>query len=118
MRIIQLSDFGKFPVPALELESLVDSVCNNTNKILLKEWLADVAELFIEKKYAWSYLLEKKFNTPTALIEKYFRSTNILLSQQLRIIVIETLKEMKNFLIQYKNGNKFEKEYYDLLFIR
>ncbi|CAD6235446.1 GSCOCG00007903001-RA-CDS, partial [Cotesia congregata] len=118
MRIIKLNDFGKFPVPALELESLVDSVCNQASQVLLKEWLADVAELFLEKKYAWSYLLEKKLNTPTALIEKYFRSTNILLSRQLRIIVIETLREIKNFLIQYKDGNKFDSEYYDLLFIR
>lgn len=118
MRIIHVQDLGHLPIPALDLESTIESLCSIAIRKLEHQWLADVAELFLEKKHAWCYLFEKKSTTPTSHIEKYFRSVNTLLSRQLRIIILETLTEFKDFLIQYKDGNSFEGDYQDLTFIR
>lgn len=118
MRIIKVDDFGKFPVSALDLEAIVGTLCNESSKILKNKWLADVADFFYEKKYAWSFLLEDKFDCSDAFIGKYFQSVNVLLSKQLRIIVIETLKDLRNFFVQYNDGNFFEGPYEDLTFIK
>ncbi|XP_063993893.1 dynein axonemal heavy chain 3 [Diachasmimorpha longicaudata] len=118
MRIIDVQDLGILPIPALALEPAVESLCALAIDKLEHQWLADVAELFLEKKHAWCSLFEKSPTTPTFHIEKYFRAVNSLLSRQLRIIMLETLKEFKDFLIQYKDGNSFEGNYQDLTFIR
>ena len=118
LKIIQVEDFGELPVPALEFESKVDDLCKRAGERLLKEWLADVAELFLEKKHAWSSYFDNKPNASTALVEKYFRSVDSLLSRQLRIMVMETLKGVRDFFVLYQNGNFFDTDYEDLMFIR
>lgn len=118
MKIIQVQDFGELPVPALDFESKVDSLCSLASERLLKKWLADVAELFLDKKHAWSIYFETKPDSSTALIEKYFRSVNSLLSRQLRTMLMETLNDVKKFFVQYRDGNSFANDYEDLMFIR
>ncbi|XP_012271492.1 dynein heavy chain 3, axonemal [Orussus abietinus] len=116
--IVRIEDFGELPVPAKDIESKLDELCIAAKERLLKEWLAEVAELFLEKKHAWSCFVEMKLRASTVLIEQYFRSVNTLLSRQLRIIVMQTLGHIRDFLVQYKTGNSFEEEYQDLMFSR
>ena len=118
MMIIKIDDFGSLPILALELQSKVNSICQATSTKLLKEWLADVAEIFLEKKSSWSKFIEKNITASTEQIEKYFRSVNILLSKQLRSMVMKTLKHLRDFFVKYNNGNSFEDEYQDLMFTR
>jgi len=112
-----MQDFGTFPVPAAEIEPKLNALCMATTERLIKEWLADIAEIFLEKKCVWSQYFEMQPDTSTAMIEKYFRSVNSLLSKQLRIIVMNTLEDMRIFFKRYQAGNAFEGEYKDLTFI-
>lgn len=116
MRIVHVTDFGKLPISALNIESIVGNLCQESSKKLEEEWLADVAEFFHNKKYAWNFLLDNKFDCSTVLIEKYFQCVNALLSKQLRFIIIETIKDVRNFFIQYNSGNLFVGPYEDLTF--
>lgn len=116
--ILQIQDLGMFPVAATEIESKINELCNNAINILTKEWLADVADIFLEKKYAWSGLFEKELHGSTSVIEKYFRAVNSLLSRQLRIMILKTIRHLRNFFIQYRTGNYYEGDYEDLMFIK
>lgn len=117
MRIIRMQDFGTFPIPAAEIEPRLNDLCAAVTDVLVKEWLADVAEIFLEKKDIWSQYFETQPSASTLLIEKYFRSVNSLLSKQLRIIIIKTLEDVRDFFMQYRAGNAFEGDYKDLMFL-
>ncbi|KMQ95743.1 dynein heavy chain axonemal [Lasius niger] len=117
IRIIRMQDFGTFPVPAAEIEPKLNALCAAVTDVLVKEWLADVAEIFLEKKYAWSQYFEMRPDASTAMIEKYFRSINSLLSKQLRIMITETLKDVRDFFMRYEAGNAFEGDYEELMFL-
>lgn len=112
-----MQDFGTLPVPAKEIEPRLDVLCNAATDVLVKEWLADVAEIFLEKKHDWSQYFEMQPDASTAMIEKYFRSVNTLLSKQLRMIVMNTLEDVRDFFMRYKAGNAFEGDYKDLMFL-
>lgn len=112
-----MQDFGTLPVPAAEIEPRLDALCVTATDILVKEWLADVAEIFLEKKHDWSQYFETQPDASTAMIEKYFRSVNSLLSKQLRIMIMKTLEDVKDFFMQYETGNVFEGDYKDLIFL-
>ncbi|XP_018046945.1 PREDICTED: dynein heavy chain 3, axonemal [Atta colombica] len=117
VRIIHMQDFGVLPVLAAEIKPRLNALCAAATDVLIKEWLADVAEIFLEKKYDWSQYFETQPGASTAMIEKYFRSVNSLLSKQLRIMIIKTLQDVKDFFMQYDAGNAFEGDYKDLMFL-
>lgn len=118
MMIIKIDDFGTLPIPALEIQSQVNCICRATSRKLINEWLADVAEIFLENKNAWSNYFEKSSSASLKIIEKYFRTINALLSKQLRSMVIKTLRHLRDFFVKYNNGNTFNGDYQDLMFTR
>lgn len=118
MKVVNAEDIGEFPVSAQEIKKKFGRVCESSRKRLIEEWLAEVAELFLDKKSAWSCYFEKKPGASTMMIEKYFTSINSLLSRQLRFIVLETLDHLRNVLVQYAGGNYFLGEYSDSNFSR
>ena len=113
-----MQDFGVLPVLAAEIKPRLNALCAAATDVLIKEWLANVAEIFLEKKYNWSQYFETQPGASTAMIEKYFRSVNSLLSKQLRIMIIKTLEDVKDFFMQYDAGNAFEGDYKDLMFLK
>lgn len=112
-----MEDFGTLPIPAAEVEPRWNGLCAAATDVLIKEWLVNVAEVFLEKKHVWSQYFEMRPDASTALIEKYFRGINSLLSRQLRIMMIETLKDIRDFFMRYKAGNVFKGHYEDLMFL-
>lgn len=118
MMIVRIEDMGDLPISVFNIEPTISSLCNKAMNILINEWLADIAEIFLEKKYAWSGLVQKHHNASTTLIERYFLSVNTLLSKQLRMMVMKTLYHIKDFFMQYSAGNYFEGDYRDLMFIK
>ncbi|XP_076164105.1 dynein heavy chain 3, axonemal [Ptiloglossa arizonensis] len=118
MMIFRIEDIGDLPISAFEIEDKINLLCDKALNKLLKEWLADIAEIFLEKNYVWSCFVEKHYYASTALIERYFSSVNSLLSRQLRMIIMKTLNHIREFLIQYSNGNYFEGNYKDLVFFK
>ncbi|XP_054015460.1 dynein axonemal heavy chain 3-like [Hylaeus anthracinus] len=118
MMIFSIEDIGNLPISAFDIESKVILLCDKAMNKLIKEWLADIAEIFLEKKCTWSCLVEEHYNASTALIERYFLSVNTLLSKQLRMIVMKTLNHIREFFMEYNNGNNFEGDYKDLMFFK
>ncbi|XP_017759468.1 PREDICTED: dynein heavy chain 3, axonemal [Eufriesea mexicana] len=116
--IVKLEDLGTFPIPANEVEHKINLLCNKAVDKLIRHWLADIAEFFLEKKYAWSCLVQRHYNASTAMIEKYFRSVNTLLSIQLRMMIMKTLNNIRHFFMEYSDGNYFEGDYKDLMFCK
>lgn len=116
--IIKLQDLGTIPISANEIEPKMNLLCDKAVDRLIKHWLAEVAEFFLEKKYAWSCFIEKHYNASTALIEKYFRSINTLLSRQLRMMIMKTLHSFRDFFMEYSKGNYFKGDYKDLMFYK
>lgn len=113
-----MRDIGEFPVPGLEIAGRVEQLCAASRRSLIENWLAEVAELFLEKKAAWSGYFNKTPTASTAMVERYFRSVNALLSRQLRFIVLRTMEYLRDFLVQFAEGNAFEGDYQDLTFTR
>ncbi|XP_076299082.1 dynein heavy chain 3, axonemal isoform X2 [Lasioglossum baleicum] len=118
MMLLRIQDIGDLPISAFEIESRVSTLCEETRNKLMNEWLADVAEIFLEKKHIWSCLIEEHHNASTMLLKNYFHSVNTLLSKQLRMIVMKTLEHIRDFFIEYRNGNYFEGDYEDLMFYK
>lgn len=118
IRILRIEDLGEFPVLASEIYNNVEKICKASREKLIKEWLAEVAELFLEFKDSWSGLFDKCAGASTALVQKYFRHVDGILSQQLRIIVVETMTSLRDFFVSYGEGNAFEGDYQDLMFTR
>nr|XP_031846529.1 dynein heavy chain 3, axonemal-like isoform X2 [Nomia melanderi] len=116
--ILRIQDLGELPISAFEIEFRVNSLCDEAINKLKKEWLANIADIFLEKKDTWSCLVEEHHNASTTLIKKYFSSVNTLMSKQLRTMVMKTLEHIKKFFIDYRNGNYFDGNYEDLMFYK
>lgn len=118
MMIVKIEDFGDLPIPAMDIEPKVRLLCKVANAKIIHEWLADVAEVFLEKKKAWSFLFDKQPDASKGMIEKYFRSVNTLLSEQLRVIIMQTIRNLRDCFVRYDNGNLFSGSYEDTTFIQ
>ncbi|XP_029041052.2 dynein axonemal heavy chain 3-like isoform X1 [Osmia bicornis bicornis] len=116
--IINIRDIGILPISAFEIEPKINLLCDKAMHLLIKEWLADVADIFLEKKHVWSFYVQKHYKASTVLIEKYFRSVNTLLSRQLRMMVMKTLSHVKEYFMEYSGGNYFKGNYEDLMFLK
>ncbi|KZC07229.1 Dynein heavy chain 3, axonemal [Dufourea novaeangliae] len=118
MMIIKIEEIGELPVSAFLLESRVTAVCNEKTNDLIQGWLANIAEIFLEKKDVWSCLIEEDRNASRAMIERYFLSVNSLLSKQLRRMAMKSLVSVREFFMEYSDGNYFEGDYEDLMFYK
>ncbi|XP_043257418.1 dynein axonemal heavy chain 3 [Colletes gigas] len=116
--ILNIQDIGELPISAFQIESKINLLCDKAKNKLINEWLADIAEIFLEKNYAWSCLVEEHYNASTTLIERYFLSVNTLVSRQLRMIVMKTLNHIRDFFMEYSSGNNFVGNYKDLMFFK
>ncbi|VEN60061.1 unnamed protein product, partial [Callosobruchus maculatus] len=86
-------------------------------KILKKEWLPSCADIFLENKQEWKCYIPVKKNDATELIERFFECANILMSMQLRTLVIRSLKHFISLILKFKDGNDYGDEYQDLALI-
>ncbi|XP_012147752.1 dynein heavy chain 3, axonemal isoform X3 [Megachile rotundata] len=116
--IINIQDIGTIPIPAFEVEPRINHLCDKAMHLLINEWLADIADIILEKKHVWSCYVQEHYNASTVLIEKYFRSINTLLSKHLRMVVMKTLTHIQDFFMEYSSGNYFKGNYKDLMFLK
>ncbi|KAJ8664277.1 hypothetical protein QAD02_005939 [Eretmocerus hayati] len=117
MVVVRMDALGELPVPALELMPRVESLCSKMRHLLLTEWLASVAELFLERKRVWACLFDAGPTGSVALVKNFFRSIDGLLSRQVRSLILASLRHLRDFLRRYSEGNYFPDEYRDLTFI-
>nr|CAI5856319.1 unnamed protein product [Callosobruchus analis] len=106
-----------FPIDPGEFEQRVLEICQNSRKILKKEWLPSCADIFLENKQEWKCYIPVNKKDSTELIERFFECANILMSMQLRTLVIRSLKHFISMMLKFKDGNDYGDEYQDLALI-
>ncbi|KAL7290283.1 hypothetical protein TKK_0015983 [Trichogramma kaykai] len=116
--LLRPEGIGPLPIPASEIDERVARSCRAARSRLVDGWLARVAELFLERKQAWSGLVDATPGASTLLLRRYFRSVDSLLSRQLRHMLVDSIEQFERFFDRYRHGNDFEPPYRDLSFNR
>lgn len=98
----RLEENQQFPLEMIDLENLIDDICQQSRDILVKEWLPSCADVFLKQKLHWKKYIPLKASDSPVLIEKFFDCVNSLLSMQLRSLVMRSLKHFLNFIIKFK----------------
>ncbi|GLG98287.1 Dynein heavy chain, cytoplasmic, partial [Gryllus bimaculatus] len=96
-----------------DLNSLVDKCCSDINRILNNEWLPKCAEIFLEMKSSWEYLVPQKMGESLLLVQTFFDSASSLVALEVRDLILKSLMELLSFIVQYKDGNDFGEKYED-----
>lgn len=97
-----LENAGKFPLSMQTLEDYIDEICTKSRYILEKQWLSACADIFLKYKTDWKkYVPRLKTDSPVR-IRRFFQCVNILLSLQLRQLVMKSLKKLLVFFSKFK----------------
>lgn len=102
MSISRLEDMKKFPLEPTELEDLLTSICDNSRNILLKFWLPACADIFLTYKQDWKQYVPRLPTDSLDIIERFFHCVNMLLSLQLRWLVMKSLRHIVDFFVKFK----------------
>lgn len=102
MSISRLEDKKKFPLEPTEFEELLTSICEDSRNILLKFWLPTCADIFLTYKQHWKQYVPRLPTDSLDIIERFFNCVNMLLSLQLRWLVMKSLKHIVDFFIKFK----------------
>ncbi|XP_066465573.1 dynein axonemal heavy chain 3 [Tiliqua scincoides] len=107
---------GDLPLLPSEFEDLVRKHCQEAHDILLNRWIPTCADLFINQKEKWLHLAPQNDFDSSQPIEEYFASVAILMSLQLREMVIHSLQDLLNFFKMHESGNDFGESYHEMQF--
>ncbi|XP_015683342.1 dynein heavy chain 3, axonemal-like, partial [Protobothrops mucrosquamatus] len=107
---------GDLPLLPSEFEELIQRQCQEAHEILQTRWIPRCAELFVEQKEKWLHLAPQNDLDSSQQIEEYFASVAILMSLQLREMVINSLEDLLDFFKIHKDGNDFGEVYQDMQF--
>nr|CAD7398222.1 unnamed protein product [Timema cristinae] len=105
------------PIQAEVLLSSVDNMCQHSRNKLLNEWLPTCADVFLSLKHTWQNLVPRKHGASLQHVEKFFKCVSSLMSLQLRQLVMKSLRHLLQFIVQYNDGNDYDDEYEDFLFV-
>ncbi|XP_052130864.1 dynein axonemal heavy chain 3 [Frankliniella occidentalis] len=111
--VSQLEDSNPFPLELTELESEVDRLCDESSDRLRNEWLPKCADIFLNMKSTWRSLVPDKNRDSLKLIESFFYCARILMSMQLRTLVMRSLHHILSLFVRFKGGNNFGEVYAD-----
>ncbi|KAM4725109.1 LOW QUALITY PROTEIN: dynein axonemal heavy chain 3-like [Anableps anableps] len=117
LRFVKLADLFSttFPLPSSEFDEFVQRQCQATREELDEVWLPYCASLFVVHENMWLPLLPK--NEPLR-VQGFFRCVAALMSLQLRSMVIDSLQDLLQFFLRHKEGNDFQEEFDELLYIQ
>lgn len=105
------------PVVPNEFESMVKKQCAKTREFLRKTWIPACAQVLVNRRNDWSYMVPNTENDSTTLIEQFFSCVASLMSIQLRGLVINSLADFVEFLQLYKDGNDFGETFSDMRYV-
>lgn len=86
----------------VEFESNVEQACEASKNVLVNQWLPECADVFLELKQHWRKLVPRKPDQSCDLVEKFFSCVNMLMSLQLRSLVMRSLDHFKQLVVAYK----------------
>lgn len=91
-----------FPLECTEFEEQLTYLCEESRTILMKFWLPSYADIFLNYKEYWKQYIPRNFSDSTQIIESFFNCVNMLLSLQLRWLVMKSLKHVVDYMLKYK----------------
>lgn len=109
-RFISLQDLNSAALPMYpdDFEKFVQKKCLEQRELLEKTWIPKCAKIIIELKECWKNLVPTEEDASLEMPMRFFGSIAILMSNQLRDLVVDSLDELVQFFEQYKEGNNFE----------
>uniref|UniRef100_A0A8D0GHK3 Uncharacterized protein n=1 Tax=Sphenodon punctatus TaxID=8508 RepID=A0A8D0GHK3_SPHPU len=107
---------GDLPLLPDEFENLIRRHCVEAHDILQNKWIPMCVSLFIDQKENWLHLAPQNDYDSSHQLEEYFASVAILMSLQLREMVINSLEDLLTFFMIHKDGNDFGETYYEMQF--
>uniref|UniRef100_A0A8D2J0P0 Uncharacterized protein n=1 Tax=Varanus komodoensis TaxID=61221 RepID=A0A8D2J0P0_VARKO len=118
LRFVRTNDIlaGELPLLPNEFEELIRKHCQEAHDILQNRWIPTCADLFIAQKENWLHLAPQNDLDSSQQIEEYFASIAILMSLQLREMVINSLEDLVSFFKIHKDGNDFGETYHEMQF--
>lgn len=103
--ISRLQDQKPFPLDAVEFDYQVTHICEEARKLLLKKWLPSCADIFLIYKKHWRHYIPTCVTDSTDIVDKFFNCANMLMSTQLRWLVMKSLNHLCDVLIKFKVPN-------------
>lgn len=91
-----------FPLNPSQFEENVEKICQLSKMILINHWLPECADIFLEFKTHWRQYVPKKPTPCCDTVEKFFCCVNMLLSMQMRSLVVRSLMHFKQLLVTFK----------------
>lgn len=98
----RLEEVGIFPQEPGQYEEHFNKLCDESRNVLLKQWLPTCADILLELRNEWKFLIPKEQGDTLYNIEKFFECINALLSRQLRRLVERSLAHFLEFIIKFK----------------
>ncbi|XP_037391966.1 dynein heavy chain 3, axonemal [Pygocentrus nattereri] len=116
LRFVRLSDLNSVDLPLLpaEFQELVQSRCQITRDQLINKWLPSCASLFVTYKDVWLPLVPQSDHVAPVKAQEFFSCVAVLMSLQLRSLVVASLQELLQFLMLHQSGNDFGESFEEL----
>lgn len=102
--ISRLEETNAFPLQPSAFEEQVKLICDQSRQVLEKEWLPSCADIFLEHKQHWKQYIPLKTADSVELVQRFFACVDMLLSVQLRSLVMQSLRHFVEMIMKYKVG--------------
>ncbi|XP_076365950.1 dynein axonemal heavy chain 3-like [Tachypleus tridentatus] len=113
---LQLNTLHQLPLSPMELNVVLTKQCKEGREELINKWVPACAQVLIDRKDDWANLVHS--NASLFRVERFYSTVAALMSLQLRLAVMKSLKNWISFIKLYKDGNDFTGNYHDLMFLQ
>ncbi|CAG5890787.1 unnamed protein product [Menidia menidia] len=120
LRFVKMEDLcsANPPLLASEFEEFVKTQCQATREELVQTWLPLCASLFVTYENLWLPYLPKNAQISTEGVQEFFNCVAALMSLHLRSLVIDSLEDLLQFFMTYKEGNDFGEVFDELRYVQ
>lgn len=84
----------------------------------MHRWVPECGDLFRTHKQKWAHIIPSSPESTAILAEHFFNCACSLMSRQLREAVHNSIQNFLTFLSSYKQGNSYEGNFDDFLFVK
>ncbi|ESO02274.1 hypothetical protein HELRODRAFT_188646 [Helobdella robusta] len=108
---------NNLPMLPAEMKKYIEDCCWNMREQLKKNWVPTVADILIEMRSLWQFMVPRTDDGSTVRVQEFFSCIAALMSLQLRSLVIRSLDEYLAFFEDYAAGNDFQPPFNDSMFL-
>ncbi|CAG7816608.1 unnamed protein product [Allacma fusca] len=109
IRFVNMIDFKKsnLPMTPLNLDIRIKDLTSGGRAVLTKRWLPEIANLFVDLKCSWVYMVPRTSKDSMVSLTRFFGAACSLMSRQMRDMVINSLLDVTAMFDEYKDGNDY-----------